>query len=153
MENKEMIEKLTDLVKLDIDAVHAYGQAIKHIDISDVREQVVKFQGDHERHVTNLSEAIRLLGGQPPEFSRDFKGYLLEGFTALRSMTGTEGALKALKSAEEMTNKKYSEARSWNVPMDVLSIIQGNYEDEQRHLSYVNQCISDRVWEVAEVKR
>ena len=153
MDSKEIIGKLTDLVKLDIDAVHAYGQVIKNVDIHDVREQIVKFQGDHERHITDLSDAIRSLGGQPPEFSKDFKGYLLEGFTSLRSMTGTEGSLKALKSAEEMTNKKYGNARSWDMPANVMSIIQRNYEDEQRHLSYVNQCISDRVWEVVGAKK
>ena len=63
MEKKDMIDHLSDLVKVDIDAVHAYGQVIKHIDITSVREQLVNFQGDHERHITDLSRVIRNLGG------------------------------------------------------------------------------------------
>ncbi|HEX8950115.1 MAG TPA: DUF2383 domain-containing protein [Dissulfurispiraceae bacterium] len=153
MDKKEMIDNLSDLVKVDIDAVHAYGQVIKHIDITSVREQLVNFQGDHERHIKDLSRVIRNLGGEPPEFSRDFKGYVLQGFAALRSMTGDEGALKALKSGEEFTNKRYHEARSWDLPADIISIIESNYEDEQRHLNYVNQAINDKVWETAAAKK
>ncbi|MBZ0155866.1 MAG: PA2169 family four-helix-bundle protein [Alphaproteobacteria bacterium] len=151
--DRDIIEKLQDLVQVDIDAVHAYGQAIEKIDIVSVREQVIRFQEDHQRHISDLSAVIRRLGGEPPKFSKDFKGFLLEGFTAVRSITGTEGALKALKSGEDFTNKRYSDARSWSLPMDILSIIQSNYEDEQRHLHYVEQAINDRVWETAGVTR
>ena len=60
------------------------------------------------------------LGGNPPKRSVDLKGLLLEGFTALRSVTGTEGALKAMQSNEKTTNKKYQEAlaisREWSLP-------------------------------------
>ena len=153
MNNKEIVERLKSLVQLDIDAVHAYGQAIEHIDVPNVQEQVIVFQGDHERHINDLSAVIRNLGEAPPEFTKDFRGFLLEGFTFIRSMTGTEGALKALKSGEELTNKKYSEARSWDLPMNILSVVQRNYEDEQRHLHYVNQAITERVWETEAAKR
>lgn len=151
MNDQDIIDKLQDLCQLDIDAFHAYGKAIEHIDAPMLREQIAKFQSDHERHVSDLSAIIRRLDGEPPEFSRDFKGFLLEGFTALRSMTGTEGAMKALKSAEEMTNKRYGDARSWDMPLDIISVIQSNFEDEQRHIHYVEQAIDNRVWEAAGV--
>ncbi|MFO0753635.1 MAG: DUF2383 domain-containing protein [Thermodesulfovibrionales bacterium] len=153
MRDRDIVGKLKDLVQVDIDAVHAYGQAIEKIDIASVREKVIRFQEDHQRHISDLSAVIGRLGGEPPKFSRDFKGFLLEGFTAMRSMTGTEGALKALKSGEEFTNKRYGDARSWNLPTDILSIIQNNYEDEQHHLQYVKQAINDRVWETAGAAR
>ncbi len=153
MDDREIASRLKRLAQLDIDAVHAYGQAIKHIDMPDVREHCTRFQGEHERHVTDLSGIIRRLGEEPPEFSRDFKGFLLQGFTAIRGLTGTEGALKALKTGEEMTNKKYSEALSWEMPLDIVSFIQRNYEDEQRHLHYVNQAIDSRIWETAAAKK
>jgi rubrerythrin len=153
MDDREIASRLKDLVQVDIDAVHAYGQAIENIDVPDVREQCIKFQSDHERHVTDLSAIIRRLGVEPPEFTRDFKGFLLEAFTAIRGITGTEGALKALRTGEEMTNKRYSEARSWEMPLDIVSEIQTNYEDEQRHLHYINQAIDSRIWETAAAKK
>ncbi len=143
------IETLKSLMQLDIDAVHAYTQAIENIEHRAVREQLTAFRGDHERHVTDLSQCIRRLGGDPPERQRDFKGFLIQGFTAIRSLTGTEGALKAMKSNEQTTNKHYREALAVQFPPDVRSVIERNYEDEKRHLAYVDDALADRVWERA----
>ncbi len=149
MDTKTIAKNLSSLAQLDIDAVHAYGQAMKNIDVAMVRNQLSRFQADHERHITDLSECIRRLGEEPPEYARDFKGFLLEGFTAIRSATGTEGALKAMKSNEEKTNKDYNAALSWDLPADVRAIVQRNYEDERRHLAYVEEALSERVWDHA----
>lgn len=149
METDTLVEQLSSLMQLAIDAVHAYGQAIKNIDVPSVREQLISFQGDHERHIRELSECIRGYGAQPPEYSRDFKGFLIQGFTAIRSGTGTAGALRAMKSNEEKTNQHYNEALSWDLPADVRALVQRNYEDERRHLRYVEQALQARVWEQA----
>ncbi len=152
MTSNEVVKKVNSLIQLDIDAVHAYQQAIEHIDVTDVKNQLVQFKHDHENHVQNLSEVVRKLGGQPPEFSRDFKGFVIQGFTALRSVTGTEGALKAMKSNEELTNSSYDDALSWDVTTEVRNVIQKNRDDEKRHLRYIEQCIENCVWEQREQK-
>lgn len=149
MENQEMINKLNSLVKLDIDAVHAYDQAIQKIDLMEVRTRLEEFKSDHQRHIQDLSSKISGLGGTPPEYKRDFKGYLLQGFTALVSITGNEGALKAMQSNEKLTNKNYDDALSWDFSPDVKDLIRKNREDERRHLQYIEQCINMKVWEKA----
>jgi uncharacterized protein (TIGR02284 family) len=148
MEEKAM-DTLKSLMQLDVDAVHAYTQAIENIEHRAVRERLTAFRGDHERHVTELSQCIRRLGGDPPERQRDFKGFLIEGFTAIRSLTGTEGALKAMKSNEQTTNKHYREALNIPFPTDVRALIERNYADEKRHLTFVDDALADRVWEHA----
>lgn len=77
----------------------------------------------------------------------NFKGFLIEGFTAIRSAMGTEGALKAMRSNERKTNQDYSDALSLDMPADVRAIVQRNYEDERRHLGYVEETLRARVWE------
>jgi demethoxyubiquinone hydroxylase (CLK1/Coq7/Cat5 family) len=77
------------------------------------------------------------------------KGYLIEGFTALRSMTGTEGALKAMRTNEKITNKNYDKALSQDLPADVAAIVRRNRDDERRHLEYIETALSNRVWETA----
>lgn len=149
MDRKELAEKLGNLIQLNVDAVHAYEQAIERIDVTLVRERLREFQADHERHIEVLSIHVRQIGEVPPERSRDLKGFLIEGFTAIRSMTGTEGALKAMESNEETTNKHYSEALSCDLPPDSRSIVERNYADERRHLAYVREALSTRVWEKA----
>ena len=78
----------------------------------------------------------------------NFKGFFIGGFTSLRSLTGDEGALKAMRSNEELTNKKYREAtEEWDLEPSIAGIVANNYEDEKRHLSYIEQAIESRAWE------
>jgi rubrerythrin len=149
MDQGELVDKLKSLFHLDVDAVHSYNQAIKNMDVADYRKQLSMFRDDHERHVKEISERIRALGDTPPDYSRDFKGFFLEGFAAIRSSSGTEGALNAMRSAEQMTNRTYGDAMNWDVDQDTRSLIQRNYDDERRHLQWVEQTLSTRAWEKA----
>lgn len=144
---EEMVKKIKSLIQLDVDAVHAYQQAIEKIEVPLIREQLTRFKEDHERHVRELSERLTAMGEEPPRPAPDLKGYLIEGFTALRSMTGTEGALKAMRTNEQLTNRRYEEARRMNAPADLHALLEANYEDERRHLAYVEQALRDRLWE------
>lgn len=147
MDTKDIINSLNDLIQLDADAVHAYEQAIERIDVPMIASRLDEFKTDHQRHISELSVAVRDLGGEPVEPSQDFKGFLIEGFTALRSVTGTEGALKAMKSNEELTNRKYEKALEAQLPDDIHELVQRNREDERRHLTYIEQALSERRWE------
>jgi uncharacterized protein (TIGR02284 family) len=139
MEKKEILSLLESLAHVDIDAWHAYGQATERIeDALEIRRKLEIFREEHQRHVTELSGKIVALGGVPPEFSKDFKGYLIEGFTALRSVTGTQGALAAMRSNEQLTNRKYAKALDEKgLPSDIRDVLESCYADEQRHLQYV----------------
>jgi uncharacterized protein (TIGR02284 family) len=146
-EQEKPIKHLNDLIQLDVDAIHAYRQAIDHIDSVSIRETLERFKSDHERHVTDLSECVRSVGGTPVKLTPDIKGYLLEGFTALRSVTGTEGALRAMRTNERLTNKTYDRALTEDLPVDVLAIVRRNREDERRHLDYIERVLDNRLWE------
>jgi rubrerythrin len=147
MDKPEMAKNLSSLMQLDIDAVHAYDQAIKNIEDPMVRDQIVKFRDDHKRHIEELSPEIRALGETPPEFSPDFKGYLISGFTSLRSITGTEGALNAMHTNEKLTNKNYDEARTWPLNPSAKALVEKNYSDERTHLEYIEKTLEARAWE------
>ncbi|GAB7026304.1 ferritin-like domain-containing protein [Geotalea toluenoxydans] len=143
MERAELIERLNDLIKLDVNAVEAYGQAIKHIKYDDIRRKLLDFQDDHKNHVTSLAAVVREFGGEPAKPSPDFKGYLLGGFTALKSITSTKGALDAMETNEKLTNKKYQEAADFNLPSHVLNIVRSNLAQEERHLSYIQDILTN----------
>ncbi|MDQ3035861.1 MAG: PA2169 family four-helix-bundle protein [Myxococcota bacterium] len=149
MDTKAVIALMRDLVHLDVDAIHAYGQAIKNIDVASVRSELERYQADHERHVTELSAAIVALGGEPPAIRRDVKGFFIEGMTALRSAMGTEQSLKAMLTNEKLTNREYDKAMKMALTPDIDALIRRNREDERRHLQYVEDAIARRVWEQA----
>lgn len=143
MDTKKLVKKLSNLAQLDIDAVHAYEEALKNIDKSEIHKKISDFRDDHLRHINNLNDLIVKFGGIPPERTKDFKGYLIQGFTSLRSVTGTVGALNAMETNEVLTNKTYKNALEdeENMPLEVRSIIEENYLDEQRHLDYIRMTI------------
>jgi uncharacterized protein (TIGR02284 family) len=150
MEKDEIINGLCKLVQLDIDAVEAYTQAIEKIDPEPIRNSLIKFRSDHQQHITNLSAKIKELGDNPPQ-NADLKGLLLEGVTKLRSITGTEGALSAMRMNEKITNKTYAEALEQDWPADIMALIQNNANDEQGHLSYIEQALETKAWDASGV--
>jgi len=152
MSHQETIDTLKDLIQLDFDASRAYDQAIDEIDVPTIRNQLIEFRADHERHISNLSALLRQMGEAPPEQSRDLKGFFIEGFTAVRSMTGTEGALKAMQTNENLTNKRYNQAMKVTMPNEVADQVERNFQDEQRHIQYIEQALAGRFWEPSETR-
>jgi len=148
MEHEKVIKYLNSLRQLDIDAANAYEDAMKRTSDPEIREQLASFKLDHERHINDLGTELQKLGDTSwSNRKADLKGLLIEGFTKLRSATGTEGALKAMRMNEMMTTRNYKEAHGLDFPSDIRSLIAANYEDEQRHLKYIEQAINDRAWE------
>jgi uncharacterized protein (TIGR02284 family) len=141
MNRDDILDNLEKLIHLDVDATHAYDQAIKNVNEQVIKDKLIQFQADHRKHIDLLSAKVLELGGTPPELTSDFKGFIISGFTALRSLTGTKGALEAMETNEKLTTSKYEEASKKDFPVDILSIIQSNYADEQRHLSFVREAI------------
>jgi uncharacterized protein (TIGR02284 family) len=138
---KAAIDCLNDLIQLDYDAVQAYKQAIEKIDDGVARADLVAFQADHERHIADLSQAVRMLGGEPEKMGRDFKGVLLEGLTALRAVTGNLGALRAMRMNEKLTNRSYEKALETRLPGSARDVVLRNREDERRHLASIEMHI------------
>ena len=138
MNDKNLIEAMSNLVQLDIDAVHAYDQAVKEIDDTIIRDRLLKFQDEHRNHISGLSKQIANLGGQPPERSQDLKGYVIEAFAAIRSFTGLKGALNAMKTMEEITNRYYGEVVSWEAPSEVKELLRTYFSEEKIHLDYIS---------------
>jgi len=144
---KELIDRLNDLIQLDVDAVRAYEQAIDACDAADIKSKLNEFKGDHERHITDLSAVVSAEGGTP-EVKRDIKGFLIEGFTAIVSH-GDHSALLAMHGNEELTNRIYRAALDEELPQDVRAPVERNYEDEQRHLAWIKEALDTRAWEKA----
>jgi uncharacterized protein (TIGR02284 family) len=145
MKNEDLVKILYHLAQLDIDAVHAYNQALENITDEAIHKNITNFRNDHIRHIDDLSKQIHQHNGEPPIRTKDFKGYLIEGFTSLRSITGTEGALKAMEFNEVLTNKTYKEALEENndLPIEIRALIQRNYADEKRHLEYIRAILAN----------
>jgi rubrerythrin len=143
----EMAEKLKSLAQLNIDAVHAYQQAIEAISESEIRDQMSRFRDEHNRHVAELSILIRECGETPPAYSSTSKGFVIAQFTAVRNVGGTESALQIMKTNVEWISRVYDQARAWDLAPAADAMVERNFRDEKRQLQYLEQALEDRVWE------
>ena len=140
------ISSVQDLIHLDMDAIKAYEQAIKACEHEVVATQLRSFQGDHQRHVRDLSEELRKLGEQP-DVRTDLKGFFIEKFTAITSM-GTRSALMSMMGNEQLTTSRYKAALELqDLPESTKQIIRTNYGDEQRHLEWIKNALDQKIWE------
>ena len=116
MTDDDLIHELNELIQLDYDASRTYEHALQHVGDEQARADLQAFMRDHLQHMAELRTVILELGGAPLEPSRDLKGVLLEGMTKLRSVTGTMGALKAMRMNEKLTNRTYDRASELDLP-------------------------------------
>jgi uncharacterized protein (TIGR02284 family) len=141
----DAIKALNNLIHLDIDAIRAYEHAIRASEHEVVSSRLREFKGDHERHVRELSEHVRKLGGEPPD-KPDVKGFFIEGFTAVTSI-GTRSALMAMLGNEQLTTARYKAALKEEFPPDAKELVERNYKDEERHLVWIRGALEQKIWE------
>jgi uncharacterized protein (TIGR02284 family) len=143
-QNQTLIKELNKLIQVDIDTIHAYSQALEAVENEDIKKELEGFKKDHQRHVDNLSQVVREKGGDPIPFSQDFKGYMIEGYTAIRSLIGETSALKAMETNEKITSSYYKDALSKDFPPEVKEVIQNNFEDEKKHLEFIKKSLTEK---------
>lgn len=136
----DKIELLIRLVQTDIDALHCYDQAIARVDEVSVAGVLRSFRADHDRHIDELSGAIRQLGGNPPR-RQDASGQMLSGMTALASAVGTVSALGIMEANEIVTNQAYGEAVNADLPDSIWEVVARNRDDERRHIERIRDLL------------
>jgi hypothetical protein len=139
---EDTIDHLNDLILLDFDAARSYQLALGHVDDTLARIDLTAFLNDHERHIIETTRVIRDLGGEPVEAHRDFSGVLLEGMTRLRSVRGTLGALRALRTTENFTNRNYAKAAQLDLAPLPYYLVAQSFSDEKMHRVVIEAHIS-----------
>ena len=150
MTNHEIAAELVQLVQLDADAVLAYDRAIGAMGEGLVARALAAFKLDHQRHILELSQLLLGMGVSPPEVKPDLKGAILGSMTGLRSRFGTEQALQAMRTNEQLTTSSYARALAKPFPQDVLAAVRRGDADERRHLAWIEKALDERPWEADE---
>lgn len=140
---QEHIEVLSRLVQIDIDAASCYDQALNRVTEGPVAGVLRTFRMDHQRHIDELSGAIRQLGGEPPR-QADLSGRMLSGMTGLMAATGTVSALTVMESNEIVTSQAYEQALQASLPEHLRQIVARGREDERRHLERIREMLGER---------
>lgn len=138
-QNERVVSVLNDLIQVDIDTYHAYTQAIQALSSSQLTQTLKAFREEHEQHIKVLSKIVLVRGGIPPEFSRDFKGYIISGYTAIKVKGSVYSIFQAMESNEALSVMYHNDALKVDLPSDVKRVIQIHCETEKSHLACLTE--------------
>lgn len=122
----DQVTQLDDLMRGEMAAMKAYDQAISDIKNEKQKSTLQQIRKDHEKAVSAMSKYV---AGKPDLLSDTEEagpwGTFAKAWTKTRSLTGNEGALKALRQGEEHGIKEYEEAlKDENIPNELKQMIK-----------------------------
>ncbi|MEW5926099.1 MAG: ferritin-like domain-containing protein [Gemmatimonadota bacterium] len=136
-----LVALLNDLLQLDHDAVGAYTVAIERVQREDYRQDLIRFRGDHQRHIADLTRLVRAHGGTPMEMPHLPSGAFKLAVQAAGSAGGDRALLLAFKSNEGQVRDKYGRAADGPHPPDVAEVLSRNAADEEKHYRWVSEAV------------
>ena len=137
----ELVALLNDLLQLDHDAVGAYTVAIEQIERDDYRQDLIRFRGDHQRHIADLTRLVRTHGGTPMERPHIPSGAFKLVTQAIGTAGGDRELLLAFKSNEGQVRDKYVRAAEGAHPPDVAEVLHRGAADEEKHYRWVAEAL------------
>ena len=137
----QLLAELNDLLQLDHDAVQAYTVAIDNLRAEPFRRTVQSFRGDHERHITDLTQLIQTLGGTPSEQPHIPTGFFKLAVQKAAAAGSDRELLLAFKANEGQVRDKYRRAAGASYPPEVTVVVRRNASDEERHYAWVTQAL------------
>lgn len=144
-----VVEQITALLLLDQAAIEAYEIAIRACKAADINRQLKQFRDDHQRHVSELSEALVSVGAAPPE-QPDERAQCIRSYTMMSALEDRT-ALVAMRGNEELTNGAYASALASELPDTLRQLVEANFRDERRHIQWITEEIRTRGWDLPEV--
>lgn len=139
-DSKQTISDLSDLIKLEYDAMAAYESAIERFDKAEYKERLTEFLGDHKRHVQELGKAVGNEGGTPPT-KGDAMQVLTQGKVVIAGLMGDKAILKAMKANEAVTVGKYEKAVKTGYPDAIQTVLNQGLSDERRHKAWIEAAL------------
>lgn len=128
---------LQDLSQREIDASFLLGQAIENVNNTAIKDSLIKAREEREKNIKNLSALIHQYGKEAPAHTKDFKGYFMQGYLAMRGWTSDQGLMRALHSNLQMLIGAYEDALKKELPTEAREKISQLHEIAKTHLKYI----------------
>lgn len=139
MNNEDTINHLKSLVHYEIDHSFLLTQAVHNLKDKDIGQKFSSFKEDVEVNIKKLSSLIENSGGNPPEHSRDFKGFFMQGYAAIRGVATDYGILQAIESNEKLILGTYEKALKLAFEDTIKKDLQNFYDKNKEITKYVNE--------------
>ncbi len=140
---EKTVEKLvSNLLRLEHDAIAAYEATIERLNDATSRQQIEAFRHDHLDHVVQLEQFAARLEIDAPT-GGDIKQMLTAGKVALAGLAGDNAMIKAMKTNEDDTVKAYEQANANSLAdADMQPFVASALADEQRHRAWMETAVT-----------
>ncbi|HEX7089834.1 MAG TPA: ferritin-like domain-containing protein [Longimicrobiales bacterium] len=138
-----LVAELNDLLQLDHDAVQAYNIAIDCVSEERLREPLMAFRADHERHIQELTSLIRAQGGIPLEIAHIPTGMFKSAVQRAGATRGDRALLLTFKANERQVRDKYRRHADRDHPPDVQAVLARAALDEERHYAWALEVLDE----------
>lgn len=132
-------DALRALIELDYDAIEAYKAAVDRIENEHYKNQLRKFEADHQRHVQELNAVLRAHGEKEVD-GPSGKQWLTKGKVVIADLFGDNPILQAMHSNEDDTNSAYERMNDhkdkW---LDALEVLRRGLLDEKQHRKWLEE--------------
>ncbi len=142
------VDELIAIAELDREAAAAYEVAAAGLPSAEARDQLMRFRGDHLRHVVSIGVLLHARGVTLPEEPGRAETSAMADLAAAAVEMGTKAVLLAMIGNERLTNGTYESALMVVADPDARAVLERNFADEQRHLRWLQEN-RDRVFEIS----
>jgi uncharacterized protein (TIGR02284 family) len=135
MENKDVIATLNDLIETSKDGENGFRACAETVKSSDLKHMFEVAAERCGQAASELQSKVRSLGGDP-EGSGSMSASLHRGWVNIKSaMTGNDEAaiLDECERGEDVAKHIYEEALEKDLPADVRSIVERQYQGVQEN--------------------
>jgi hypothetical protein len=146
MKVPQIVEELSRLMQLEIDAIAAYDAAVASVPPGPVHDELSLFRVEHQRHALALYDLFMRLGQNPPEVTPDVKGCVIGALTPPRPRLTQVEILEAMRGNEQLASSVYAKALTKAWPQPIREVLERARGDERQHLDWIERAISRQPW-------
>lgn len=84
---EEMVKTLQKLTQYEIDGSFLINQCLDNLTNQALKDKLQPISSDYENNIKELSSLLIKYGGNIPDYSKDFRGYFMSGYAAMRGFT------------------------------------------------------------------
>ncbi len=135
MDNDDAISTLNDLIETSKDGEQGFRTAAKDAKASEVLQILTAYAESCATGARQLQDLVRQLGGDP-ERSGSVSGAVHRGWFEVRSAITTQddaAVLSECERGEDVAKRKYKEALEKELPENVRSVVQRQYDGVLQH--------------------
>ena len=129
---EETVKELQKLTQYEIDESFLISQCLDNLKDQALKARLLTIKNECENNIKDLSDLVKQYGGELPEYSKDFKGYFMNGYAAMRGAFTDKGVLKALHTNLKLILKAFESSIKSSLPTETTEILKKICENKRK---------------------